>query len=499
MINITIFCLQQIEMSVESEPKKRKRGYVCPSTKATSIDRFARFQELEIYYAGLVPPYAKHCLFSEAIGLRRLFWKLAGQAPQLLARRIAEVDPYLIRSYDSGNSTLRHLELFREFLLRLGTVLIQQSLQFSVLELLGRFSTWFIIKFKIATLEFFKPPETLRFAQSVVAVNFLEHSVGFSGTFLPVEGEQQNFPQMGTWIGNRHFPRAPEIFHDLNFSKTPHMLMPRESKNKMPSTAPPSAQIELHSTLWQPFSRFILIDLNASAFVIKTGSTTQWQADLAPEEIAASDMRNRRQCAAAPNMEYRLILYPWIRSPYRVLSTRPAEPRFLLLTLDSVVQTVPLRPKVWSQRLPEISRNGYLRPSLDLHFRLLGIINQLKLPFSHQILWCNSEDVANAIKQISIIKRLNCSSRSEANACVIPAVADGIRAHRIPSHFTIAHSMGIRQFHHFLELKLAILSLETFDDATIQWLQTSSHIWWKEVYLYVAETIIRDAVRRSVI
>ncbi|UYV61081.1 SPTBN5 [Cordylochernes scorpioides] len=32
---------------------------------------------------------------------------------------------------------------------------------------------------------------------------------------------------------------------------------------------------------------------NVSAFVIKTGSTTQWQADLAPKEIAASDMRNR--------------------------------------------------------------------------------------------------------------------------------------------------------------------------------------------------------------
>ncbi|UYV83720.1 PAN3 [Cordylochernes scorpioides] len=33
---------------------------------------------------------------------------------------------------------------------------------------------------------------------------------------------------------------------------------------------------------------------NASAFVIKTGSTTQWQAtDLAPKEMAASDMRNR--------------------------------------------------------------------------------------------------------------------------------------------------------------------------------------------------------------
>ncbi|UYV68992.1 SETMAR [Cordylochernes scorpioides] len=33
--------------------------------------------------------------------------------------------------------------------------------------------------------------------------------------------------------------------------------------------------------------------VNASAFVINTGSTTQWQADLAPKEMAASDMRNR--------------------------------------------------------------------------------------------------------------------------------------------------------------------------------------------------------------
>ncbi|UYV82299.1 hypothetical protein LAZ67_21001652 [Cordylochernes scorpioides] len=74
----------------------------------------------------------------------------------------------------------------------------------------------------------YQTPFLLPFAQlSVVAVNFLEHSVGFSGTFLPVEGEQQNFPQMGTfWLGNHHFPRAPEIFHDLNFSKTPRMLMP---------------------------------------------------------------------------------------------------------------------------------------------------------------------------------------------------------------------------------------------------------------------------------
>ncbi|UYV77000.1 hypothetical protein LAZ67_14002774 [Cordylochernes scorpioides] len=33
---------------------------------------------------------------------------------------------------------------------------------------------------------------------------------------------------------------------------------------------------------------------NASAFAIKTGSTTQWQADLATKEMAASDMMNRR-------------------------------------------------------------------------------------------------------------------------------------------------------------------------------------------------------------
>ncbi|UYV71844.1 hypothetical protein LAZ67_9000649 [Cordylochernes scorpioides] len=33
---------------------------------------------------------------------------------------------------------------------------------------------------------------------------------------------------------------------------------------------------------------------NVSAFVIKTGSTTQWQADLALKEMATSDMRNRR-------------------------------------------------------------------------------------------------------------------------------------------------------------------------------------------------------------
>ncbi|UYV69464.1 hypothetical protein LAZ67_6003691 [Cordylochernes scorpioides] len=68
---------------------------------------------------------------------------------------------------------------------------------------------------------------------------------------------------------------------------------------------------------------------NVSAFVITTGSTTQWQADLAPKEMAASDMRNRRHVQPLPTWSTKLlILYPLIRSPYRVLSAGPAELRF---------------------------------------------------------------------------------------------------------------------------------------------------------------------------
>ncbi|UYV83304.1 hypothetical protein LAZ67_23000452 [Cordylochernes scorpioides] len=36
------------------------------------------------------------------------------------------------------------------------------------------------------------------------------------------------------------------------------------------------------------------MDLTFLWSLIRTGSTTQWQADLAPKEMAASDMRNRR-------------------------------------------------------------------------------------------------------------------------------------------------------------------------------------------------------------
>ncbi|UYV78802.1 hypothetical protein LAZ67_16002829 [Cordylochernes scorpioides] len=42
-----------------------------------------------------------------------------------------------------------------------------------------------------------------------------------------------------------------------------------------------------------------------NAFVIKTGSTTQWQADLAPKEMAASDMRNRHRVQPLLTMEYK--------------------------------------------------------------------------------------------------------------------------------------------------------------------------------------------------
>ncbi|UYV79713.1 hypothetical protein LAZ67_18000385 [Cordylochernes scorpioides] len=43
----------------------------------------------------------------------------------------------------------------------------------------------------------------------------------------------------------------------------------------------------------------------ASAFVNKTGSITQWQADLAPKEMAASDMRNRRHVQPLLTKEYK--------------------------------------------------------------------------------------------------------------------------------------------------------------------------------------------------
>ncbi|UYV72316.1 hypothetical protein LAZ67_9002605 [Cordylochernes scorpioides] len=45
--------------------------------------------------------------------------------------------------------------------------------------------------------------------------------------------------------------------------------------------------------LWKKLIDIMTAAYNVSAFVVKTGSTTQWQADLAPKEMAASDMRNR--------------------------------------------------------------------------------------------------------------------------------------------------------------------------------------------------------------
>ncbi|UYV77014.1 hypothetical protein LAZ67_14002884 [Cordylochernes scorpioides] len=44
-----------------------------------------------------------------------------------------------------------------------------------------------------------------------------------------------------------------------------------------------------------------------NAFVIKTGNTTQWQADLAPKEMAASDMRNRRHPVVRLRLHFVII------------------------------------------------------------------------------------------------------------------------------------------------------------------------------------------------
>ncbi|UYV73291.1 hypothetical protein LAZ67_10002537 [Cordylochernes scorpioides] len=52
---------------------------------------------------------------------------------------------------------------------------------------------------------------------------------------------------------------------------------------------------------------------NASAFVIKTGSITQWQADLAQKEMAASDMRNRRHVQLLLTWSTNAA-HPWIVS-----------------------------------------------------------------------------------------------------------------------------------------------------------------------------------------
>ncbi|UYV63452.1 ABCA2 [Cordylochernes scorpioides] len=55
-------------------------------------------------------------------------------------------------------------------------------------------------------------------------------------------------------------------------------------------------KIENNNKIYPPCPKCCLATAapaNTSAFVIKTGSTTQWQADLAPKEMAASDMKNR--------------------------------------------------------------------------------------------------------------------------------------------------------------------------------------------------------------
>ncbi|UYV80096.1 K02A2.6-like, partial [Cordylochernes scorpioides] len=63
-------------------------------------------------------------------------------------------------------------------------------------------------------------------------------------------------------------------------------------------------------------------------------------------EMVTSDIRYRNHCAASPNMEYKHILYPWIRSLYRVLSIRPAKPRFFIELVT--VPSPPFSSGLWT-------------------------------------------------------------------------------------------------------------------------------------------------------
>ncbi|UYV65125.1 KDM5A [Cordylochernes scorpioides] len=102
---------------------------------------------------------------------------------------------------------------------------------------------------------------------------------------------------------------------------------------------------ELEVSLMSQFYIF----LNASAFVIKTGSTTQWQAtDLAPKEMAASDMRNRR--------------HPGQLSPVHVVQAMiiMASTRIKLNFLDQIAKFWELQGS--SLRIPNVERRA-----LDLY------------------------------------------------------------------------------------------------------------------------------------
>ncbi|UYV79404.1 Transposase [Cordylochernes scorpioides] len=70
------------------------------------------------------------------------------------------------------------------------------------------------------------------------------------------------------------------------------------NKSSTPTPHSMSSDVDLHATSPVAQNKLLeeheLMEFNAPAFVIKTGSTTQRQADLAPKEMAASDMRNRR-------------------------------------------------------------------------------------------------------------------------------------------------------------------------------------------------------------
>ncbi|UYV76468.1 hypothetical protein LAZ67_14000455 [Cordylochernes scorpioides] len=234
--------------------------------------------------------------------------------------------------------------------------------------------------------------------QSVVAVNFLEHSVRFSGTFLPVEGEQQNFPQMGTfWLGNHHFQRAPEIFHDLNFSKTPRMLMPHVKLDAIYSLSTQTSGLRSvtkpQHQLWQTEKRppgnhgFELMAFNDP--ILDSEITN---ADIY-KEIAG--LRSNKACGPDG-------------IPNEVLKTLPDSYILLLKQLYNSAMTTGKYPAIWTNStIHPIFKNGYKNsPS---NYRDLPSVNLPEFGDIHLLLYADDiaiigESRMNLQKKIKILK-----------------------------------------------------------------------------------------------
>ncbi|UYV67602.1 hypothetical protein LAZ67_5001347 [Cordylochernes scorpioides] len=125
---------------------------------------------------------------------------------------------------------------------------------------------------------------------------------------------------------------------------------------------------------------------NASAFVIKTESTTQWQADLAPKEMAASDMRNRRHVQ---------LLLTW--STNATHSMQYDVKSFLLESNVMYFLGVELRSVqedlVWRRTLSRGSLGGLQGRVAEVKQRNLGWIkSERHMPFTVPMIWREPKD-----------------------------------------------------------------------------------------------------------